>query len=168
MILLEGAQGALLDLDTGTYPFDAERPRVGRGGWRDRHGLGPPRSSGSSASQVVPDTAWATARCRQRCSARRRTRSARAAAASRHGRVQRDHRRARRIGWFDGVLARYTARLNGVTSVALTRLDTLSHAERIKICVAYEVDGQRVMALPPTLSAMERPTRVRDAAGRRT
>jgi len=54
------------------------------------------------------------------------------------------------------VLARYTARLNGVTSVALTRLDTLSHAERIKICVAYEVDGNRVMALPATLSAMER------------
>ena len=64
--------------------------------------------------------------------------------------------RARRVGWFDGVLARYTARLNGVTSVALTRLDSLSALESIKVCVAYELDDQRITTLPPTVNAMER------------
>src|SRR5690606_18091415 len=66
--------------------------------------------------------------------------------------------RARRVGWFDGVLARYTARLNGVTSVALTRLDSLSALESIQVCVAYELDGERVTTLPATLPAMERAT----------
>src|SRR3546814_11379957 len=64
--------------------------------------------------------------------------------------------RARRVGWFDGVLARYTAKLNGVTSVALTRLDSLPALERIKVCVAYEVDGERVTTRPATRPAMER------------
>ncbi|MDA1241453.1 MAG: adenylosuccinate synthetase, partial [Chloroflexi bacterium] len=59
--------------------------------------------------------------------------------------------RARRVGWFDSVLARYTARSNGVTSIALTRLDSLSAFESIKICVAYEVGDQRVTTLPATL-----------------
>jgi adenylosuccinate synthase len=59
--------------------------------------------------------------------------------------------RARRTGWFDGVLARTTSRLNGVTSVALTRLDSLAAFERIKICVAYELDGERITSLPATL-----------------
>ena len=47
---------------------------------------------------------------------------------------------------------RYPARINGVTSVALTRLDSLSAFDRIKVCVAYEVDDQRVTTLPPTLT----------------
>ncbi|MEX2372447.1 MAG: adenylosuccinate synthetase, partial [Dehalococcoidia bacterium] len=64
--------------------------------------------------------------------------------------------RARRVGWFDGVLARYTARLNGITSVALTRLDSLSALDRIQVCVAYDLDGQRVHTLPSTLTAMSR------------
>src|SRR5690606_13140567 len=61
--------------------------------------------------------------------------------------------RPRRTGWFDGVLARYTARLNGVTSVALTRLDVLEQFDRVKICVAYELGGDRVTTLPASLPA---------------
>jgi adenylosuccinate synthase len=59
--------------------------------------------------------------------------------------------RPRRTGWFDGVLGRYTAKLNGVTSVALTRLDVLEQFDRIKVCVAYELNGQRVTTLPASL-----------------
>jgi adenylosuccinate synthase len=63
--------------------------------------------------------------------------------------------RARRIGWFDGVLARHTAAINGITSIALTRLDTLSHAEEVKICTGYEIGGSTINAMPATLWGME-------------
>ena len=52
--------------------------------------------------------------------------------------------RARRCGWFDGVASRYTMRLNGFDSIALTRLDILDEMDTISVCVAYEVDGKRV------------------------
>jgi len=54
------------------------------------------------------------------------------------------------------VLARYTSRLNGITSVALTRLDTLSGFERVKLCVAYELDDGRVSTLPASLDDTQR------------
>jgi adenylosuccinate synthase len=62
--------------------------------------------------------------------------------------------RPRRTGWFDGVLARYTARQNGVTSVALTRLDVLSQFDRIRVCTGYELNGQRVQTMPASLYGM--------------
>jgi adenylosuccinate synthase len=54
--------------------------------------------------------------------------------------------RPRRTGWFDGVAARYTTRLNGVTHAAITKLDILDPLPEIKICVGYELDGQPVRA----------------------
>tara|TARA_Y100000994_G_C15561451_1_gene388460 strand:+ start:124 stop:621 length:498 start_codon:yes stop_codon:yes gene_type:complete len=63
--------------------------------------------------------------------------------------------RARRIGWFDGVLAKHTANINGITSVALTRLDTLSHADEVKICTGYEIAGISTETMPATLWGME-------------
>jgi adenylosuccinate synthase len=51
--------------------------------------------------------------------------------------------RARRCGWFDGVVSRYTARLNGFDSIALTRLDILDEMDSVNVCVGYEVDGKR-------------------------
>ena len=59
--------------------------------------------------------------------------------------------RPRRCGWFDGVLAGYTARLNGVTSVALTRLDVLAQFDAVQVCVAYELNGERIDSLPASL-----------------
>ena len=56
--------------------------------------------------------------------------------------------RPRRCGWFDAVAARYTARLGGVTSIAMTMLDVLSELEEIKVCVAYELNGQRITHFP--------------------
>jgi adenylosuccinate synthase len=59
--------------------------------------------------------------------------------------------RPRRCGWFDGVAARYTARLNGLTSAVLTRLDVLDQFETIKVCTAYRVGGRTVETMPASL-----------------
>ena len=56
--------------------------------------------------------------------------------------------RRRRCGWFDGVIANYAARVNGLTDIALTKLDVLSEFETIKVCVAYDVDGERYTTVP--------------------
>ena len=154
MILLEGAQGSLLDLDTGTYPFvtSSVPASVAAGGaigiglgptaiqrvvgvykaYQTRVGNGPMPTEmfGAEAEEI-------------------REGGGGVAGTAEYGVTT---GRARRIGWFDGVLARYTARLNGVTSVALTRLDSLSAFDRIKVCVAYEIEGRRISTLPATLN----------------
>jgi adenylosuccinate synthase len=68
--------------------------------------------------------------------------------------------RLRRVGWFDGVLARYTSRVNGVTSAALTRLDVLSQFDAIQVCTEYELNGERVTTLPAALRDSEAVTPV--------
>jgi adenylosuccinate synthase len=57
-------------------------------------------------------------------------------------------RRPRRCGWFDAVATRYAAELNGFDSIALTKLDVLDALEEIKVCVGYEIDGERVDTFP--------------------
>jgi adenylosuccinate synthase len=58
--------------------------------------------------------------------------------------------RPRRCGWFDAVIARYASRVNGITDFFLTKLDVLSSLEQVPICVAYDVDGERLDEMPPT------------------
>jgi adenylosuccinate synthase len=58
--------------------------------------------------------------------------------------------RARRCGWFDAVIARYSTRVNGITGYMLTKLDVLSGLDRVPVCVAYEVDGKRYDEIPMT------------------
>ncbi len=65
-------------------------------------------------------------------------------------------RRPRRCGWFDAVAARYTARLSGVDSLAVMLLDVLSEVSEIKICTAYEIDGQRVSVFPSHVDDLRR------------
>ena len=151
-ILLEGAQGTLLDLDYGTYPYvTSSLPSSMAAGACLGVGLGPTtihRVVGvyKAYQTRVGDGPFPT---------------------ELHGeeaRALRDHGldqgtgeygtttgRPRRCGWFDGVLARQTAELNGVTSVALTRLDVLAQFETVRLCVAYELDGRRVESLPASL-----------------
>jgi adenylosuccinate synthase len=64
--------------------------------------------------------------------------------------------RPRRCGWFDAVASRYSVRVNGVTSSALTRLDVLDKFPSMEMCVAYEIDGERTDAFPTTTSKLER------------
>jgi adenylosuccinate synthase len=58
--------------------------------------------------------------------------------------------RPRRCGWYDAPVARYAARINGVTDFVLTKLDVLTGWDRIPVCVAYDVDGERVDEMPTT------------------
>ena len=58
--------------------------------------------------------------------------------------------RSRRCGWFDAVIARYATRVNGVTDFFVTKLDVLSSLDKVPVCVAYEVDGQRYDEIPMT------------------
>jgi adenylosuccinate synthase len=67
--------------------------------------------------------------------------------------------RARRCGWFDAVVVRYAARVNGLTGLAVTKLDVLDTLERIAICTGYEVDGEAFTdEFPADLVALERAT----------
>jgi adenylosuccinate synthase len=158
MILLEGAQGSLLDLDTGTYPFvTSSVPASVAAGGAIGIGLGPTAiqrvvgvyksyqtrvGHGPMPTELVEGGEGSDMEML-------REGLGGVAGTAEYGTTT---GRPRRVGWFDGVLARYTARINGVTSVALTRLDSLSAFERIKICVAYEIGDQRVTTLPATMS----------------
>ena len=64
--------------------------------------------------------------------------------------------RPRRVGWFDLVAARYSTRVNGYTSLLLTRLDVLDHLDTIKLCTHYELDGEVVWDFPGSAAALER------------
>ena len=151
-ILLEGAQGTLLDLDNGTYPYvTSSVPSSMSGGACLGVGLGPTavdRVVGvyKAYQTRVGDGPFPTELFGEE-----------AAALRDHGIDQGTGEygtttgRPRRCGWFDGVLARQTAKLNGVNSIALTRLDVLAQFESVQVCVGYELDGERIDSLPASL-----------------
>ena len=151
-ILLEGAQGTLLDLDNGTYPYvTSSVPSSMSAGACLGVGIGPTavdRVVGvyKAYQTRVGDGPFPTELFGEE-----------AAALRDHGIDQGTGEygtttgRPRRCGWFDGVLARQTAKLNGVNSIALTRLDVLAQFESVQVCVGYELDGERVDSLPASL-----------------
>lgn len=153
-VLLEGAQGALLDLDAGTYPYVtsstpsslAAGAAIGIGigptqiervvgvykAYMTRVGFGPmPTELTNETGDILrgegpaPEFGATTGR-------------------------------PRRCGWFDAVASRYSVRVNGVASAALTRLDVLDNFPSIEICTAYEIDGKEVTSFPGTVSVLER------------
>ena len=156
-ILLEGAQGSLLDLDAGTYPYvTSSVPASVAAGAGIGIGLGPgaiERVVGvyKAYQTRVGNGPFPTELFDEDADRLRDPQSAQGM-----GEYGTTTGRPRRCGWFDGVLARKTVRLNGVTSAALTRLDVLSQFDRVKVCVAYEIEGERVTtlpaALPPTIT----------------
>ncbi len=151
-ILLEGAQGTLLDLDNGTYPYvTSSVPSSMAAGACLGVGLGPTavdRVVGvyKAYQTRVGDGPFPTELFGEE-----------AAALRDHGIAQGTGEygtttgRPRRCGWFDGVLARQTAKLNGVNSIALTRLDVLAQFDAVHVCVAYELNGKRIDSLPASL-----------------
>jgi adenylosuccinate synthase len=142
-VLLEGAQGTLLDLDHGTYPFVTSSNPVA-GGALVGSGLGPKeveRVIGVTKAYVTrvgsgpfptEDEGETGERMRERGQEFGTTTG-----------------RPRRCGWFDAVLLRYAARINGLTEVFLTKLDVLSGLPLIKVCVAYGHEGTRYEDFPP-------------------
>ena len=156
-ILMEGAQGTLLDLDHGTYPYvTSSVPASLAAGACIGVGLGPTAIRRVVGVYKAYQTRVGNGPMPTELF------DADGDALRDHGVAQGTGEygtttgRPRRCGWFDGVLARQTARLNGLTSVALTRLDVLSQFDRVKVCVAYELDGERVNALPASLAATTR------------
>ena len=146
-ILFEGAQGALLDNDHGTYPFVTSSNTVA-GQAAAGSGLGP-----TAIGYVLGITKAYTTRVGEG-----------PFPTEDFGEVgeflgQRGHEfgtvtgRKRRCGWFDAVLVRQTVRTSGITGIALTKLDVLDGLKEIKVCVGYEIDGKRVDYLPASMGA---------------
>ncbi|MBI0375308.1 adenylosuccinate synthase [Streptomyces albiflaviniger] len=142
VVLFEGGQGTLLDVDHGTYPFvTSSNPTAG--GACTGTGVGPTKISrvigilkayttrvgaGPFPTELLDEDGE----------------KLRTIGGERGVTTGRD----RRCGWFDAVIARYATRVNGLTDFFLTKLDVLTGWERIPVCVAYEIDGKRVEELP--------------------
>jgi adenylosuccinate synthase len=144
VVLLEGGQGNLLDIDHGTYPFVTSSSPTS-GGACAGSGIAPTRigrvigilkayttrvGSGPFPSELLDEQGdWLRK------------------AGGEYGTTT---GRNRRCGWFDAVIARSATRINGVTDFFLTKLDVLSGLDRVPVCVAYEIDGVRHDEMPMT------------------
>lgn len=149
-VLVEGAQGTLLDIDHGTYPFvTSSHPSAG--GACTGAGIGPTKidkvvgiakayatrvGSGPFPTELTDEMGD---RLRQKGFEFGVTTG-----------------RARRCGWFDGVVARYSVLVNGMTDMVVTKLDVLDDQEEIKICYAYEYEGKQIDEFPSSLAVLEK------------
>lgn len=142
VVLFEGGQGTLLDIDHGTYPFvTSSNPTAG--GACTGSGVGPTKISRvigilKAYTTRVGSGPFPTELLDEDGEALRRIGGERGVTTGRD----------RRCGWFDAVIARYATRVNGLTDFFLTKLDVLTGWEEIPVCVAYEIDGKRVEELP--------------------
>ena len=144
LVLLEGSLGTLLDVDHGTYPFvTSSSPTAG--GAAVGSGIGPTR-----ITRVIGILKAYTTRVGSGPFPTE-LHDAHGEHLSKVGaEVGVTTGRSRRTGWFDAVIARYATRVNGLTDLFLTKLDVLSGLERVPVCVAYDVDGERVEEMPMT------------------
>jgi adenylosuccinate synthase len=151
-VLLEGAQGTLLDLDHGSYPFVTSSNAVA-GGATTGGGIGPLQvnevmgvmkayatrvGSGPFPTELDDDVG--------------------AGIRERGNEVGTTTGRPRRVGWFDAVPIRYAVAVNSVSSIMLNKIDILSGIPRIPLCVAYEIDGRRVDRWPSSAAVLARAT----------
>ncbi|KRV48468.1 adenylosuccinate synthetase [Wenjunlia vitaminophila] len=142
VVLLEGGQGTLLDVDHGTYPFvTSSNPTAG--GACTGSGIGP-----TKISRVIGILKAYTTRVGAGPFPTELLDADGDALRTIGGERGVTTGRDRRCGWFDAVIARYATRVNGLTDFFLTKLDVLTGWEQIPVCVAYDVDGQRVEELP--------------------
>ena len=148
LILVEAAQGTLLDLDFGTYPFVTSSSTTAPGALTGLGlGLGAARSasvigvvkafqtrvgSGPFPTELTGDLAT-------------RLRGSGANPWDEYGTTT---GRPRRVGWLDGVLLRYAVRINGITGLTVTKLDVLTGMENIMLCTAYRVKGRPIPTCP--------------------
>ena len=141
-ILFEGAQGILLDVDHGTYPFVTSSNTVASSA-ATGSGCGP-----NTIGYVLGITKAYTTRVGEGpfpTELKNETGEHLGKIGKEFGTVT---SRKRRCGWFDGVLVRQTIKVSGINGIALTKLDVLDELDEIKMCVAYELDGKKVDYLP--------------------
>ena len=149
-VLLEGAQGTLLDLDHGTYPYvTSSSPAIG--GATTGLGFSPREIKGIIGVFKAYSTRVGSGPMPSEISE-----EVGGIIRERAGEYGTTTGRARRVGWFDGMAARYSAMVNGFTSAVLTRLDVLDGISPVRICVAYEADGQRIYKFPHSTALLER------------
>jgi adenylosuccinate synthase len=149
-VMLEGAQGTLLDIDHGTYPF-VTSSNCSIGGAVTGSGLNTKditRAIGIFKAYItrVGNGPFPT-ELSDETGERLRDKGCEFGTTT---------GRPRRCGWFDLVAARYAVNLNGLDEIALTKLDVLDGEETLKICVAYELDGKRIEHFPQNANMLDR------------
>ncbi|PJI93773.1 adenylosuccinate synthase [Luteimicrobium subarcticum] len=147
VVLFEGGQATMLDVDHGTYPF-VTSSNATAGGAVTGAGIGPTRVSGvigvvKAYTTRVGEGPFPTELFDQWGEYLQKT----------GGEFGVTTGRARRCGWYDSVITRYATRINGITDLVLTKLDVLTGIEKIPVCVAYEVDGVRYDEMPTDQTA---------------
>jgi adenylosuccinate synthase len=149
-ILFEGAQGTLLDLDHGTYPYVTSSNPVA-GGACIGAGVGP-----TCIDRVIGVAKAYTTRVGEGPFPTELHDDIGAHIGEIGAEFGTTTGRKRRCGWFDGVIGRYAVRINGLDCLAVTKLDVLDDLEEIKVCTAYELDGQVVRDFPSDARAFAR------------
>ena len=141
-ILFEGAQGILLDVDHGTYPFVTSSNTVASSAATGT-GCGP-----NSINYVLGITKAYTTRVGEGPFPTELKDKVGEELGTRGKEFGTVTSRKRRCGWFDGVLVRQTIKISGIDGIALTKLDVLDELDEIKICTAYEINGKKIDYLP--------------------
>ena len=141
-ILFEGAQGTLLDLDHGTYPYVTSSNPVS-GGACIGAGVGP-----TLIDRVIGVAKAYTTRVGEGPFPTELSGSLNDQLTERGGEFGTTTGRRRRCGWFDGVIGRYAVQVNGLDCLAITKLDVLDELDEIQVCVAYELDGEQIEHFP--------------------
>ena len=149
-ILFEGAQGVMLDVDFGTYPF-VTSSSTGAGGAPAGSGVPP-----NAIDRVIGIVKAYTTRVGEGPFPTELKDEMGAHIAKVGHEFGATTGRPRRCGWFDAVIARYSAMVGGINDWALMKLDVLDAVETIKVCVAYEVDGERITNVPASIRRLER------------
>ncbi len=141
-ILFEGAQGTLLDLDRGTYPYVTSSNPIA-GGACVGTGVGP-----TTIDRVIGVAKAYTTRVGEGPFPTELEGGIGDILSDRGAEFGTTTGRKRRCGWFDGVIGRYAVRVNGMDCMAITKLDVLDDLDEISVCVAYELDGKRTTDFP--------------------
>lgn len=145
-ILFEGAQGTLLDLDHGTYPYVTSSNPIA-GGACVGAGIGP-----TAIDRVIGVAKAYTTRVGEGPFPTELNDGIGQLLGDRGAEFGTTTGRRRRCGWFDAVIGRYAVRINGLDCLAVTKLDVLDELEEIKVCVAYEIDGEICHHFPTNAS----------------
>ena len=149
-ILFEGAQGTLLDLDHGTYPYVTSSNPVS-GGACIGAGVGP-----TLIDRVIGVAKAYTTRVGEGPFPTELDGSLNDHLCDRGGEFGTTTGRRRRCGWFDGVIGRYAVGVNGLDCLAVTKLDVLDELDELQVCVAYELDGETIEYFPSCAEAFAR------------
>ena len=149
-VLLEGAQGSLLDIDHGTYPY-VTSSNTTSGGAATGVGIGPSRID--LALGVVKAYTTRVGNGPLPTEFEEPLQSQVRKLGNEYGATT---GRARRCGWFDALVVRYAVRVNGLDALAVTKLDVLDTLERVGLCTGYEVDGSVLTEFPADIDLLER------------